>query len=140
MDFITKLPKTARTRYDTMWAIVDQLTKSSLFLPIRKAILSEALARLFIKEVLTRVGEVAYRLELLKELAGIHNTFHISYLCKCLADDSMWVPLNNITLNNKLEYVEEPITILDEKVKEIRNKRIHTYKVQWRNRKGSEYT
>ncbi|XP_071728276.1 uncharacterized protein [Rutidosis leptorrhynchoides] len=80
----------------------------------------------------------AYRLELLEELAGIHNTFHVFYLRKYLPDDSMWVPLNKITLNNKLEYVEEPIVILDEKVKEIRNKRIRTYKVQWRHRKGSE--
>ncbi|XP_071708981.1 uncharacterized protein [Rutidosis leptorrhynchoides] len=58
----------------------------------------------------------------------------------CLADDSMWVRLNEITLNNKLEYVEEPVAILDEKVKEIRNKSMRTYKVQSRHRKGSECT
>ncbi|XP_071712884.1 uncharacterized protein [Rutidosis leptorrhynchoides] len=75
-----------------------------------------------------------------KELARIHNTFHVSYLRKCLADDSRWVSLNEITLNNKLEYVEEPVVLLDEKVKEIRNKRIRAYKVQWRHRKGSECT
>ncbi|XP_071704473.1 uncharacterized protein [Rutidosis leptorrhynchoides] len=61
-------------------------------------------------------------------------------LARCLADDSMWVPLNEITLNNKLEYVEEPFAILDEKVKEIQNKRIRNYKVQWRHQKGSECT
>ncbi|XP_071715004.1 uncharacterized protein [Rutidosis leptorrhynchoides] len=61
-------------------------------------------------------------------------------LAHCLADDSMWIPLNEITLNNKLEYVEEPVTILDEKVKEIRNNSMQTYKVKWRHRKGSECT
>ncbi|XP_071687481.1 uncharacterized protein [Rutidosis leptorrhynchoides] len=75
---------------------------------------------------------LAYWLDLPDELAGIHNTFHVSYLRKCLADDSMWVPLNEITLKNKLEYVEESVAILDEEVKEIRNKRNRTYKVQWR--------
>ncbi|XP_071695094.1 uncharacterized protein [Rutidosis leptorrhynchoides] len=77
-------------------------------------------------KVLTRVGEVAYYLELSEEL--------------CLADDSMWVSMNEITLNNKLEYVEKPVAILDEKVKVIQYKRIRTYKVQWRHRKGSECT
>ncbi|XP_071695036.1 uncharacterized protein [Rutidosis leptorrhynchoides] len=91
-------------------------------------------------EVLARIGEFAYRIELTEELEGIHKTFHVSYLRKCLADDSMWVPLNEITLNNNQEYVGEPIAILDEKVKEIRNKRIRIYKVQWRHRKGSECT
>ncbi|XP_071714013.1 uncharacterized protein [Rutidosis leptorrhynchoides] len=61
-------------------------------------------------------------------------------LAHCLADDSMWVPLNEITLNNKLEYVEELVAILDEKVKEIQHKRIWTYKVQWCHRKGFECT
>ncbi|XP_071727758.1 uncharacterized protein [Rutidosis leptorrhynchoides] len=91
-------------------------------------------------KVLALVGEVVYRLELPEKLAEIHNTFHVSYLHKCLTDDSMRVPLNEITLNNKLEYVKEPVAILDEKVKEIRNKRIQTYKVQWHHRKGSECT
>ncbi|XP_071687911.1 uncharacterized protein [Rutidosis leptorrhynchoides] len=91
-------------------------------------------------KVLAHVGEIANRLEFLEELVGIHNTFHFSYLRKCLADDSMWVPLDEITLNNKQEYVEEPVVILDEKVKEIQNKRIQTYKVQWHHRKGFKCT
>ncbi|XP_071727750.1 uncharacterized protein [Rutidosis leptorrhynchoides] len=57
-------------------------------------------------------------------------THSISYLRKCLADDSMWVPLNEINLNNKLVYVEEPIAIIDEKVKVIQNMKIRKYKVQ----------
>ncbi|XP_071699767.1 uncharacterized protein [Rutidosis leptorrhynchoides] len=87
---------------------------------------------------LIEFNEVAYHMELPEELAGIHNPFHVSYLRKCLADNSMWVPLNEITLNNKLEYVKDPVAILDEKVKEIRNRRMRTYKLQWRHQKGSE--
>ncbi|XP_071714855.1 uncharacterized protein [Rutidosis leptorrhynchoides] len=55
-------------------------------------------------------------------------------------DDSIWVPLREITLNDKLKYVEDQFVILDEKVKEIQNKRMRTYKVQWHHRKGSECT
>ncbi|XP_071695008.1 uncharacterized protein [Rutidosis leptorrhynchoides] len=91
-------------------------------------------------KVLARVGEIAYRLELPEELVGIHNTFYVSNLRKCLADDSMWVLLDEVTLNNKLSYVEDPVVILDEKIKQIRNKRIRTHKVQWHHRKGSKCT
>ncbi|XP_071727896.1 uncharacterized protein [Rutidosis leptorrhynchoides] len=91
-------------------------------------------------KILTRGGEVAYRLELPKELAGIHNTFHVSHLHKCLADNSTWAPLDEISLNKKLEYIEEPMEILDEKGKILRNKEVRTYKVKWRHRKGSKFT
>ncbi|XP_071708708.1 uncharacterized protein [Rutidosis leptorrhynchoides] len=73
--------------------------------------------------------KVAYRLELPEELVEIHNIIHVSSLRKCLVDDSVWVSLDEITLNNKLDYVEEPVSIIDKKVKEIRNKRIRTYKL-----------
>ncbi|XP_071704528.1 uncharacterized protein [Rutidosis leptorrhynchoides] len=91
-------------------------------------------------KIFARVGEVSYRLELLEELVGIHNTLHVSHLSMCLTDDSMWVPLDEITLNNKLEYAKEPVAILDEKVKMLRNKEVKTYKVQWQHRKSSEFT
>ena len=55
MDFITKLPRTAKG-YDAIWVIVDRLTKSAHFLPIREAINSEKLAEIFIKEIVTRHG------------------------------------------------------------------------------------
>ncbi|XP_071727762.1 uncharacterized protein [Rutidosis leptorrhynchoides] len=91
-------------------------------------------------KIFERADEISYRLELPRELAGINNTFHVSYLCKCLADDSAWVPLDEITLNDKLEYVEEPIVILDEKAKEMRDKRVRSFKLKWWHRKGSEFT
>ncbi|KAD7480496.1 hypothetical protein E3N88_03632 [Mikania micrantha] len=47
-------------------------------------------------KIIARIGEVAYRLELPDELSGIHNTFHVSYLRKCLADESAYVPLEDL--------------------------------------------
>ncbi|KAI3821409.1 hypothetical protein L1987_08976 [Smallanthus sonchifolius] len=90
--------------------------------------------------IMARVGEVAYRLELPDELSGIHPTFHVSHLRKCLADESAHVPLTDIEVDNSLNYIEEPVAILDRKEKRLRNKVIQLVKVQWKHRKGSEAT
>ncbi|KAI3819720.1 hypothetical protein L1987_13568 [Smallanthus sonchifolius] len=63
--------------------------------------------------IAAQVGEVAYRLELPDELSGIHLTFHVSHLRKCLADESAHVPLTDIGVDNRLNYIEEPVAILD---------------------------
>ncbi|KAK9051003.1 hypothetical protein SSX86_027628 [Deinandra increscens subsp. villosa] len=91
-------------------------------------------------KILARVGRVAYQLELPEELSGIHNTFHVSYLRKCLADESAYVPLDDLVIDDKLNYVERPIAILDRKVKRLRNKEVNQVKVQWEHRKGSDLT
>ncbi|KAI3795059.1 hypothetical protein L1987_37703 [Smallanthus sonchifolius] len=67
--------------------------------------------------IIARVGEVAYRLELHDELSGIHPTFHVSHLRKCLADESAHVPLTDIEVDNSLNYSEEPVAILERKEK-----------------------
>ncbi|XP_022032308.1 uncharacterized protein LOC110933391 [Helianthus annuus] len=92
-----------------------------------------------------QVGEyvllkVAYRLELPSTLDGIHNTFHVSQLRKCLADKTAFVPLDDIELDEGLSYVERPIAIKDVKVKNLRNKAVRQVLVQWQHRKGSELT
>ncbi|GJT07176.1 putative reverse transcriptase domain-containing protein [Tanacetum coccineum] len=53
MDFVTKLPKTTNG-FDTIWVIVDRLTKSSHFLPMRENDPMEKLIKLYMKEVVTR--------------------------------------------------------------------------------------
>ncbi|GJY62059.1 hypothetical protein Tco_0462716 [Tanacetum coccineum] len=57
------------------------------------------------------VGPVAYRLDFPKELNGIHDTFHVSNLKKCLADPTLQVPLDEIRVDAKLNFVEEPVEI-----------------------------
>ncbi|GJT42301.1 reverse transcriptase domain-containing protein [Tanacetum coccineum] len=52
-DFVTKLPKTSQG-YDTIWVIVDRLTKSAIFTPMRETDPMDKLARIYLKEVVTR--------------------------------------------------------------------------------------
>lgn len=60
-----------------------------------------------LKYIVARVGEVAYRLELPEELRGIHNTFHVSNLRKCLANVSEIMSFEELQVNEKLRYHEE---------------------------------
>ncbi|KAJ9537987.1 hypothetical protein OSB04_030720 [Centaurea solstitialis] len=100
------------------------------------------LGRRFIRpfEIVARVGKVAYRLELPPELSQIHDTFHVSQLRKCLADESAFIPLEDIEVDERLNYAEKPIAVLERKTKTLRNKAIGIVKVQWEHRKGSEWT
>ncbi|KAD2806024.1 hypothetical protein E3N88_39401 [Mikania micrantha] len=87
-----------------------------------------------------RVGKVAYRLDLPEELNGIHPTFHVSHLRKCLADELAHVPLDDIKVDDRLNYIEEPVAIVDTKEKQLRNKTVRQVRVQWKHRKGSDTT
>ena len=81
--------------------------------------------------VLAQVSEVAYHLDLPAELSQIHNTFHVCQLWKCLVDDSAVMPLEDIQVDDNLNYIERPVAILYKKMKELRNKRVELVKVQW---------
>ncbi|GJY27335.1 putative reverse transcriptase domain-containing protein [Tanacetum coccineum] len=65
---------------------------------------------------LEKVGEVAYKLELPEELSKVHNTFHVSNLEKCYADQPLAVPLDGLHFDVKLHFVEEPIEIMTVKL------------------------
>nr|GEU66527.1 hypothetical protein [Tanacetum cinerariifolium] len=65
---------------------------------------------------LSKSSPVAYTLELPKELKGIHSMFHVSNLKKCLVDENLMIPLNEIQLDNKLHFIEEPVEIVDREV------------------------
>ncbi|KAJ9566778.1 hypothetical protein OSB04_002744 [Centaurea solstitialis] len=237
MDFITKLPRTAKGN-DSTWVIVDRFTKSAHFLPIREDYKMVKLAKVYIKEIVSRhgvpisiisdrdsrftsrfwkslhralgtqinlstsyhpqtdgqsertiqtledmlracvldfggswddhlpliefsynngyhtsikcapyealygqrIGPVAYKLELPSELSAIHDTFHVSNLKKCLVDEATFMPLEDVQVNAKLNFVEEPIEILDRKVKRLRQSKIPIVKVRWNTKCGPEYT
>nr|GFB67030.1 putative reverse transcriptase domain-containing protein [Tanacetum cinerariifolium] len=158
MDFVSGLLRTP-SGYDSIWVIVDILTKSAHFLTMKKTDSIEKLAQqsrqksyadvrckpmefemgdmVMLKvspwkgvirfgkrgklspryigpfEIIERIGPVAYKLKLPEKLHGIHNTFHVFNLKKCLADENLVIPLEEIQLDDKLYFIEEPVEIMD---------------------------
>ncbi|GKB71679.1 putative reverse transcriptase domain-containing protein [Tanacetum coccineum] len=90
--------------------------------------------------VLEKVGEVAYKLELPEELSKVHNTFHVSNLKKCYADEPLAVPLDGLHFDDKLQFVEEPVEIVDREVKRLKRSRIPLVKVRWNSKRGPKFT
>ncbi|GJY87209.1 putative reverse transcriptase domain-containing protein [Tanacetum coccineum] len=209
MDFVTKLPRTS-SGHDTIWVIVDRLTKSAHFLPMREDYKMDRLARLYLNEIVARHGvpisiisdrdsrftsrflqsmqealgtrldmrpelvqettekisQIKDRLKaardhqksyadkrrkplefsvcdyvLLKvshwkgvfpeELNGVHDAFHVSNLKKCLADPTLHVPLDEIQVDANLNFVEEPVEVLEREFKKLNRCRIAIIKVWW---------
>ncbi|GKC50662.1 putative reverse transcriptase domain-containing protein [Tanacetum coccineum] len=217
MDFVTKLPKTANG-YDTIWVIVDRLTKSAHFLPMRENDPMERLMKLYMKEVVTRhgvpvsiisdrdgrftslfwkalnkalgtrldmkvgdaqltglaiihettekimtdrramrtldvnqwyvgpfkvierVGTVAYKLELPQQSSRVHNTFHVSNLKKCLFDESLVILLEELRVDDKHHFKEEPVEVMDREIKKLKRSHIPIIKVIWNSKRGFEFT
>nr|GEZ00958.1 putative reverse transcriptase domain-containing protein [Tanacetum cinerariifolium] len=89
-------------------------------------------------KVLERVGDVAYKLDLSEELSRVHNTFHVSNLNNCHADEPLAVPLDGLHFNGKLYFVEEPVEIVDREVKRLKRSQIQLVKVRWNSKRGPE--
>nr|GEU97950.1 reverse transcriptase domain-containing protein [Tanacetum cinerariifolium] len=204
-DFVTKLPTTS-TSQDTIWVIVDRLTKFAHFLPMKDTDSMEKLTRQYLKEVVSRhgvpvliifdqdtlcgqkwrspicwaeVGDaqltdpeiihettekiiqikkriqsardrqksyvdrrrmLAYRLEFPEQLSRVHSTFHVFNLKKCFINEPLVIPFDEIQINNKLYFIEEPVEIMDRGVKRLKQSRIPIVKVRWKSRRGLEFT
>ncbi|GKC38600.1 hypothetical protein Tco_1050984 [Tanacetum coccineum] len=80
-------------------------------------------------KVLGKVGEVAYKLELPEELSRVQNTFHVSNLKKCYAEEPLAISLDGLHFDDKLQFVEEPVEIMDHEVKRLKRSRIPLIKV-----------
>ena len=91
-------------------------------------------------EILARIGPVAYKLRLPHELSNIHPVFHVSNLKKCLSDETLVIPLDEIEIDENLNFVEEPIEIMDREVKRTKQSRIPLVKVRWNAKRGPEFT
>ncbi|GJS06755.1 putative ribonuclease H-like domain-containing protein [Tanacetum coccineum] len=90
--------------------------------------------------ILKRVGPVAYTLELPEKPSNVHSTFYVSNLKKCLSDESLVIPMKELRLDDKLNFVEEPVEIMDREVKQLRQSRIPIVKVRWNSKRGPEFT
>ncbi|GJV08015.1 putative reverse transcriptase domain-containing protein [Tanacetum coccineum] len=80
-------------------------------------------------KIIDRICPMAYKLELLRKLQGIPNTFHVSNLKKCLANENLIIPLEEIQLDDKLHFIEEPIEIMDLEVKQLKQSHIPIVKI-----------
>ncbi|GJV18903.1 putative reverse transcriptase domain-containing protein [Tanacetum coccineum] len=216
MDFVTKLLKTA-TGQDTIWVIVDRLTKSAHFLPMREDGTLEKLTRQYLKEVVSRHGVPAAQFEALygckcrspicwaevgdsqltapeiihettekivqikshiqaardrqKSYANVRwkslefqvgdkvmlkvspwkgvihfgkrgklNPRYIGPFKKCTSDEPLAISLDEIQVDDKLHFIEEPVEIMEREVKRLKQSRIPILKVRWNSRRGHEFT
>ncbi|KAD4981983.1 hypothetical protein E3N88_18654 [Mikania micrantha] len=91
-------------------------------------------------EITQRISHVAYRLRLPDELSGVHDVFHVSNIKRCLADESLFIPLEEIQVDEQLHFVEELVELMDREVKRLKRSRIPIVKVRWNSKHGPEFT
>ncbi|XP_070662454.1 uncharacterized protein [Malus domestica] len=129
MDFMYKLPRT-QNGFNGIWVIVDLLTKSTHFIPVREKYSLSRLAELFVSKIVkyhgVPFGDAWHKRLDLMEFA-YNNSFHSSI------DPSHVIPPQPLEINSDLTYDEEPVTILDWKDKVLRYKIVRLVKVLWRN-------
>ncbi|GJR00987.1 putative reverse transcriptase domain-containing protein [Tanacetum coccineum] len=129
-----------KCRSPVCWAEVGdvQLTGPEIIHETTEKILNPRYIRPF--KIHERIGPVTYKLELPKELSNVHSTFHVSNLKKCLSDKSLVIPMKELRLDDKLNFVEEPVEIMDREVKQLKQSRIPIIKVRWDSKRGPEFT
>ncbi|GJS25132.1 putative reverse transcriptase domain-containing protein [Tanacetum coccineum] len=91
-------------------------------------------------KIIAKVGTVAYHLELPEKSRRVHSTFHVLKLKKCMADEPLAIPLDEIQVDDKLHFVEEHVEIMDREVKRLKQSHIPIVKVRWNYRRGPEFT
>ncbi|GJT40192.1 putative reverse transcriptase domain-containing protein [Tanacetum coccineum] len=112
--------------HDAIWVVVDRLTKSAHFLPIREDYKTEKLAKIYTNEIVARHG---VPVSIISDRDG-----------RFTAEPDVQVPLDEIEIDENLRFVEEPIEIVERDVKKLKRRRIPLVKVRWNSRQGAEYT
>ncbi|GJV85283.1 putative reverse transcriptase domain-containing protein [Tanacetum coccineum] len=91
-------------------------------------------------DIIAKVGTFSYRIELPEQLSRVHSTFHASNLKKCLFDETLAISLDRIQINDKHQFTEEPVEIMDHEVKRLKQRCIPIFKVCWNSKRGPEFT
>nr|GFB07784.1 putative reverse transcriptase domain-containing protein [Tanacetum cinerariifolium] len=71
---------------------------------------------------------------------GKLNQRYIGPFKKCLSDEPLVIPLDELHIDDKLHFVEEPVEIMDQEIKQLRQSRILIIKVRWNSKRGPEFT
>nr|GEZ63947.1 putative reverse transcriptase domain-containing protein [Tanacetum cinerariifolium] len=79
-------------------------------------------------KIINKVGIVAYQLKLPEQLIRVHNTFHVSNLKKCISDETLAIPLDEIHIDDKLYFIKQPIEIMDREVKRLKQSHLPIFK------------
>nr|GEU84490.1 reverse transcriptase domain-containing protein [Tanacetum cinerariifolium] len=160
MDFITILPKTTngyevRDAQLTGPKIIHETTEKIVqikrriqaardrqksYANLKRKLMDSQVGDRVMLKVLSKVGDVSYRLELPQQLSRVHNTIHVSNLKKCLSDESFVIPLDGLCIDDKLHFVEEPVEIMDHEIKQLKRSRIPIIKVRWNSKRVPELT
>ncbi|GJZ19329.1 putative reverse transcriptase domain-containing protein [Tanacetum coccineum] len=140
MDFVTKLPKSS-SGHDTIWVVMDRLTKSAHFLPIREDYKTEKLAKIYTNEIVARHG---VPVSIILDRDGRFTSHLWQAFQKALGTRLDMIRLDHLNrlseLNDICRFVEEPIEIVERDVKKLKRRRIPLVKVRWNSRQGAEYT
>nr|GEW81709.1 reverse transcriptase domain-containing protein [Tanacetum cinerariifolium] len=91
-------------------------------------------------KILERIDPVAYKLKLPEDLSNVHITFHISNLKKCLSDESLVIPMKELRLDDKLNFMEEVVKIMDREIKQLKQTHIPIINVRWNCKRGPKFT
>jgi hypothetical protein len=91
-------------------------------------------------KIIERIGKVAYKLELPPKLETVHPTFHVSNLRKCLTDENLHIPLDEVRIDETIHFVEKPVEIMDHEIRQLKRSRIPIVKVRWESKRGPEFT
>ncbi|GJY47027.1 putative reverse transcriptase domain-containing protein [Tanacetum coccineum] len=146
MDFVTKLPKLSQG-YDTIWVIVERLTKSAIFTPMKETDPMDRLTRMYLKEVVTRHGiplsiicdrDPIFASNFWRSLQNALGV--VKYVLANVEVKPLAVPLDGLHLDDKLHFVEEPVEIVGREVKRLKRSRIPLVKVRWNSKRGPEFT
>ncbi|GJW21750.1 putative reverse transcriptase domain-containing protein [Tanacetum coccineum] len=159
--FLNMCKEDKRTRQDTIGVIVDRLTKSAHFLPMREDDTLEKLTRQYLKEVVSKHGSTrldistAYDLETdgqsERTIQTLEDMLRACVLdfgkgwdkhlpLKYMADKPLAIPLDEIQVDDKLNFIEEPVEIMDREVKRLKQSHIPIVKVHWNSKRGPEFT